>query len=52
MTERALCDVAPGERVEFVRFDPSLDAALRDRLIAYGIYQLATARYRQMRAVG
>ena len=37
MTERPLCDIAPGERVEFVRFDATLDAALRDRLIAYGI---------------
>jgi Fe2+ transport system protein FeoA len=37
MSERRLCDIAPGERVEFVRFDAALDAALRDRLIAYGI---------------
>ena len=37
MTERRLSDAAPGERVQFVRFDETLDAALRDRLIAYGI---------------
>ena len=37
MSERRLCDVAPGGRVEFVRFDTTLDAALRDRLVAYGI---------------
>ena len=37
MSERLLCDIAPGERVELVRFDATLDASLRDRLIAYGI---------------
>ena len=37
MSERLLCDIAPGERVEFLRFDASLDASLRDRLVAYGI---------------
>ncbi len=37
MIERRLADIAPGERVEFVGFDATLDAALRDRLIAYGV---------------
>jgi Fe2+ transport system protein FeoA len=37
MIERRLCDIAPGERVELVRFDTTLDSALRDRLIAYGL---------------
>jgi Fe2+ transport system protein FeoA len=37
MTERCLADVAPGASVEFVRFEATIDASLRDRLLAYGL---------------
>jgi Fe2+ transport system protein FeoA len=37
MIERRLCDVAPGERVQLVDFDATIDSSLRDRLIAYGV---------------
>lgn len=37
MIERSLADVAPGESVRFVGFDATIDASLRDRLLAYGL---------------
>jgi hypothetical protein len=37
MIERRLADVAPGEIVEFVGFDATLDPSVRDRLLAYGV---------------
>ena len=37
MSERRLCDIAPGERVDFVGFDATIDPSLRDRLLAYGL---------------
>ncbi len=37
MIDRRLADVAPGENVEFVGFDPTVDSMLRDRLLAYGL---------------
>lgn len=37
MIERRLADIAPGERVEFVGFDATIDPSVRDRLFAYGL---------------
>ena len=37
MIERRLADIAPGESVEFVGYDATLDPMLRDRLLAYGL---------------
>jgi Fe2+ transport system protein FeoA len=37
MFERRLSDVAPGETVGFVGYDATVDASVRDRLLAYGI---------------
>lgn len=37
MIERRLCDISPGETVRFAGFDATLDTALRDRLLAYGL---------------
>jgi Fe2+ transport system protein FeoA len=37
MSERRLADVSPGTNVEFVGYDATVDASVRDRLLAYGV---------------